>query len=319
MRDYVIRRLLLVIPIMIGVSFVTYATFSIIPGDAAVLICGFGCNDEVLAGLRAEFGLDQPFWTQYGTWLWNAVQLDFGESFVYRGQTVTGELERRLPITLQLMVMAMIMSLILGILPGVLSAIRPGTVLDWVTRFVSVLGLSVPNFYLAILVIAFGAAWFGWSPPQFGTGGTVLFYEDPLKSLEIFFFPSLVLAAGIGAVIMRLTRSSMLEVLRNDYVRTAWSKGLRERVVIWRHTLKNAMIPILTIVGLQVGGLIGGAVIIERIFALHGVGEYLLEAILRRDLLVVQSVVLIFAIAYVVINLVTDIAYAWLDPRIHYG
>ncbi len=318
MREYILRRLLLVVPIMLGVSFVTYATFSIIPGDAAVLICGFGCTDQVLADLRAEFGLDEPFWAQYWNWLWNAIQLDFGESF-FGGQTVTEELQRRLPITLQLMVMAMIMSLVLGIAPGVLSAIRPGTVLDWVSRFVSVLGLSVPNFYLAILVIAFGAAWFGWSPPQFGTGGTVLFYQDPLKSLEIFFLPSLVLAVGIGAVIMRLTRSSMLEVLRNDYVRTAWSKGLRERVVIWRHTLKNAMIPILTIVGLQVGGLIGGAVIIESIFALNGVGVYLLEAILRRDLLVVQSVVLIFAITFVVINLVTDIAYAWLDPRIHYG
>ena len=318
MREYVIRRMLLVIPIMIGVSFFTYAVFSIIPGDAAVLICGFGCNDVVLADLRAEFGLDEPFWTQYGTWLWNAVQLDFGESF-FGGQTVAEELKRRLPVTIQLMVMAMMMSLVLGIVPGVLSAIRPGTVLDLVVRFVSVLGLSVPNFYLAILVIAFGAAWFGWSPPQFGTGGTVLIYEDPLKSLEIFFLPALVLAVGIGAVIMRLTRSSMLEVLRNDYVRTAWSKGLRERVVIWRHALKNAMIPILTIVGLQVGGLIGGAVIIESIFALNGVGIYLLEAILRRDLLVVQSVVLIFAITYVMINLFTDIAYAWLDPRIHYG
>jgi peptide/nickel transport system permease protein len=318
MREYIIRRLLLVFPIMIGVSFVTYATFSIIPGDAATLICGFGCTDEVLVDLRAEFGLDEPFWVQYWNWLSNAIQLDFGKSF-FGGQSVATELERRLPITLQLMVMAMIMSLVLGIAPGVLSAIRPGTVGDWVARFISVLGLSVPNFYLAILVIAFGAAWFGWSPPQFGTGGTVLIYDDPLKSLEIFFLPSLVLAVGIAAVIMRLTRSSMLEVMRNDYVRTAWSKGLRERVVVWRHALKNAMIPVLTIVGLQVGGLIGGAVIIESIFAMNGVGVYLLEAILRRDLLVVQSVVLIFAVAYVLINLATDVAYAWLDPRIHYG
>jgi peptide/nickel transport system permease protein len=318
MREYIIRRLLLVIPIMIGVSFVTYATFSIIPGDAATLICGFGCTDEVLVDLRAEFGLDKPFWEQYWSWLSNSLQLDFGKSF-FGGQSVATELERRMPITLQLMIMAMIMSLVLGIAPGVLSAIRPGTVGDWATRFISVLGLSVPNFYLAILVIAFGAAWFGWSPPQFGTGGTVLIYDDPIKSIEIFFFPSLVLAVGIAAVIMRLTRSSMLEVMRNDYVRTAWSKGLRERAVVWRHALKNAMIPVLTIIGLQVGGLIGGAVIIESIFAMNGVGVYLLEAILRRDLLVVQSVVLIFAIAYVLINLATDVAYAWLDPRIHYG
>lgn len=318
MREYIIRRLLLVVPIMIGVSFVTYALFSVIPGDAAIIICGFGCTDQVLVDLRAEFGLDDPFWAQYWNWLSNAIQLDFGKSF-HTDLPVTTELERRLPVTLQLMGMSMVFALVLGIPPGVLSAIRPGTIADVITRFISVLWLSVPNFYIAILIIAFGFSWFGWVPPQFADGTATLIYENPLRSIEIFFFPSLTLAVGIAAVIMRLTRSSMLEVMRNDYVRTAWSKGLRERVVVWRHALKNAMIPVLTIIGLQVGALIGGAVLIEQVFALQGIGFYLLVSILTRDLLVVQSLVLIFAITYVGVNLAVDVAYAWLDPRIHYA
>ena len=177
----------------------------------------------------------------------------------------------------------------------------------------------MPSFYLGILIISFGAAWFEWSPPNFATGNAVGFFEDPIQNLETFFFPALVLSFGISAVIMRLTRSSMLEVMHNDYIRTAWSKGLRERAVVWRHALKNAMIPVLTIIGLQIGGLIGGSVIIESVFALNGMGNYLLVAVIGRDLLVVQSLVLIFAFVYVIINLIVDVAYAWLDPRIRYA
>ena len=169
------------------------------------------------------------------------------------------------------------------------------------------------------VVIAIGSNQFGWLPPNFATGNAVRFWEDPIQNLETFFFPSLVLSLGIAAVIMRLTRSSMLEVMRNDYVRTAWSKGLKERTVVWRHALKNAMIPVLTIIGLQVGALIGGAVLIESVFALNGIGRYLLVSVIGRDLLVVQSLVLIFAFVFVVINLIVDVLYAWLDPRIRYG
>lgn len=318
MREYIIRRLLLVVPIMIGVSFLTYATFSIIPGDAAVLICQFDCNDQNLTDIRHELGLDRPFFEQYWDWLSSAAQGDLGESFHYRGVKVVDELERRLPITMELMALSLIFAIVLGIPPGVLSAIRQGTLADLLSRFISVLWLSVPNFYIAIIAIAFGFNWFGWSPPQFAEGYVGL-TEDPIKNLEIMLLPSLILSLSISAVIMRLTRSTMLEVMRNDYIRTAWSKGLRERAVVWRHALKNAMIPVLTIVGLQVGALIGGAVLIESVFALNGIGVYLLEAILRRDLLVVQSLVLIFALSYVVINLAVDVAYAWLDPRIRYS
>jgi len=200
----------------------------------------------------------------------------------------------------------------------VLSAIRPNTPLDWLTRFTSVLWLSIPHFWLGILIITFGALWFGWTPPQFGQS-YVPFMDDPWINMQQFFFPALVLAVGIAATIMRLTRSAMLEVMRNDYIRTAWSKGLRERTVVWRHALKNALIPVITVTGLQVGALIGGSVIVESVFNLNGVGKYVLEAILRRDLFVVQSLTLIFAAVYVLSNLAVDLAYAWLDPRIRYA
>jgi len=318
MRDYIIRRLLLLVPIMLGVSFLTFAMFRIIPGDAAVLICGFGCTDEVVEEIRQDKGLDRPWYEQYGDWLGGVVQGDFGESITESELPVTTGLERRLPITGELVIMAIIFSLVLGIPPGVLSAIRPGTPLDWIARVASVLWLSIPSFWLGILVITFGLAWFGWTPPQFGLG-YVPFFDDPWVNLQQFIFPSLVLALAIAAGIMRLTRSSMLEVLRNDYIRTAWSKGLRERTVVIRHALKNALIPVVTVIGLQVGTLIGGAVLVERVFALNGVGFWVVESVIRRDIFVVMSLTLIFAIAYVVANLMVDIAYGWLDPRIRYA
>lgn len=318
MREYVIRRLLLVIPIMLGVSFLTFSVFSVIPGDPCVIEQGFGATEETVNDCREAHGLNDPWLQQYGDWVFGVVQGDLGTSLTESDLPVTTELDRRLPITAELMIMTIILSLLLGIPPGVLSAIRPGTPLDWLARFASVLWLSIPSFYLGILVITFGASWFNWTPPQFGVG-YVPFMDDPWVNLQQFFFPSLVLALGISAVIMRLTRSSMLEVMRNDYIRTAWSKGLRERTVVWRHAVKNALIPVVTLIGLQIGGLLGGSVIVESLFNLNGVGKYTLEAILRRDFITVQSLVLLFAAAYVIVNLVVDVAYAWLDPRIHYA
>jgi peptide/nickel transport system permease protein len=318
MRDYIIRRLLLLVPIMLGVSFLTFAMFRIIPGDAAVLQCGFGCTPEVVEELRHDLGLDRPWYVQYGDWVWGVVQGDFGESITESGLSVTTDLKRRLPITGEILIMSIILSVVLGVPPGVLSAIRPGTPLDFMARVVSVLGLSIPNFWLGILIITFGLAWFGWTPPQFGRG-YVPFFDDPWVNLQQFFFPSLVLAVGIAAGIMRLTRSSMLEVLRNDYIRTAWSKGLRERTVVIRHALKNALIPVVTVLGLSIGALIGGAVLVETVFALNGIGYWVVSAVIRRDIFVVMSLTLIFAIAYVLANLIVDLLYAWLDPRIRYA
>ncbi len=303
---------------MIGVSLLTYGLFRAIPGDAVIIRLNFGATPETVRDLRHAEGLDRAWYVQYGDWLWNIVaHQDLGHSLTEGRAEVTTELGRRLPVTVELMIMTIIFALLLGVPPGVLSAIRPNTLLDWLARIASVLWLSIPSFYLGILIIAFGSIWFNWTPPQFGRG-YVPFFDDPWVNLQEFIFPSLVLSVGIAAVIMRLTRSAMLEVLRNDYIRTAWSKGLRERTVVWRHALKNALIPVVTLVGLQIGALIGGAVIIESLFNLNGVGKYALEAIIRRDYFVVQSLTLMFATVYVLSNLLVDIAYAWLDPRIHY-
>jgi peptide/nickel transport system permease protein len=318
MREYILRRILLIPLIIIGVSFLTFMTFRVIPGDTTVFICGFACTDEVIEDLREDLGLDRPVFVQYWDWLNGVPQGDLGDSFQTK-LPVTTELERRAPVTGELLILAVLFSLLLGIPPGILSAVRPGTPVDFAVRLISVFWLSIPSFYLAILIITFGAAWFSWSPPNFATGQVTGFTDDPVKNLQTLVPPALVLSVGIAAVIMRLTRSSMLEVMRNDYIRTAYSKGLRERAVVWRHALKNAMIPVATIIGLQIGGLIGGSVLVESVFALNGMGSYLVVAILTRDLQVIQALVLIFASAFVLINLVVDLAYAWLDPRIHYA
>jgi peptide/nickel transport system permease protein len=318
MREYIVRRLLLIVPIIFGVSLLTFLAFQVIPGDSALFVCGFGCTPETLHDIRGELGLDKSLPVQYKDWVVGVVQGDLGHSYLTK-LPVTTELGRRFPITLELLVLAMILSIVLGIPPGIFSAVRPGTIVDMLVRLVSVFWLSVPSFYIAILIITFGATWFGWSPPNFATGQTAGLLSDPVKNMETFIPPAFVLSVGIAAVIMRLTRSSMLEVMRNDYIRTAYSKGLRERAVVWRHALKNAMIPVATIIGLQVGGLIGGSVLVESIFGLNGMGNYLLVAIGTRDIQVVEALVLIFALSYVVVNLLVDLSYAWLDPRIHYG
>ena len=316
MRDFILRRVLLLFPIMLAVSFLTFAMFRLIPGDASHLICGFAATPECIGAVRHDLGLDRPWYEQYGDWLWGVAQGDFGRSF-FTKLPVSTELDRRLPVTAELLIMTVAFSLLLGIPPGVMSAVRPNTWIDWLARLGSVIWLSVPAYWIGIVIIAFILNWFGWVPPQFARG-YVPFFDDPWINLQQFLLPSLVMALGSAGWIMRLIRSSLLEVMRNDYIRTAWAKGLHERTVVVRHALRNALIPVTTVLGLQVGALIGGAVIIESVFNLNGVGKYALEAILRRDLVVVQSVVLIFATAHVLANLAVDVAYVWLDPRIRY-
>jgi peptide/nickel transport system permease protein len=317
MRDFILRRLLLLIPLMLAVSFLTFAMFRLIPGDAPVLICGFAATPECIEEVRHDLGLDRPWYEQYGDWLGGVVQGDFGHSF-FTKLPVSTELDRRLPVTGELLIMTMVFSLLLGIPPGVISAVRPGTALDHLARMASVVWLSVPAYWVGILSIGFILEWFGWVPPQFASG-YVPFFDDPWVNLQQFLLPSLIMALASAGWMMRLVRSSLLEVMRNDYIRTAWAKGLRERTIVVRHGLRNALIPVTTVIGLQVGALIGGAVIIESVFNLNGVGKYALQSILLRDLMVVQSVVLIFAAAHVLANLVVDVAYAWLDPRIRYA
>jgi peptide/nickel transport system permease protein len=319
MRDYILRRLLIMLPIMFGVSFLTFVAFNLIAGDVAVFLCpSFSCDEQTLNAIREDLGLSRPWYVQYGDWLRGIASGDLGESLATE-VPVSAELERRVPITAELLVLTASLSLLLGVPVGVLSAVRPGSFIDAFARFISVLWLSIPSFYLAVLFITFSFRWFGWTPPQFGPEGYRSPFEDPWVNLQQFIFPALVMAMASAAVIMRLVRSSLLEVLRHEYIRTAWSKGLRERSVVWRHALKNAVIPVVTILGLEIGGLLGGTVIVESIFALNGIGKYLLESVILRDLFVVQSLVLFFAATYVIINLIVDISYAWLDPRIRYG
>jgi peptide/nickel transport system permease protein len=317
MREYILRRLLLVPFVILVITLLTFLAFRIIPGDASIFVCGFGCTPETLHDIRHEFGLDKSIPEQYGDWLAGVFHGDLGHSYLTK-LSVTTELSRRYSTTLELLVFALSFSLIFGIPFGVISAVRPGTALDFIVRLVSVFFQSIPGFYSAIMFILIGAWWFSWSPPNFATGTAPSLFEDPVKNLECFIPPAIVLSIGSAAVIMRLTRSAMLEVMRNDYIRTAYSKGLRERSVVVRHALKNAMIPVVTFVGLEAGGLIGGTVLVESVFGLNGIGSYLVQSILTRDLQAVQALVLIFATAYITINLVVDISYAWLDPRIHY-
>jgi peptide/nickel transport system permease protein len=315
---FAVRRLLLAIPIMFGVSLLTFFAFRLIPGDIVDIKCPIGCDEEAREALREQLGLNDPWYEQYGNWMGGILQGDFGRSMGEGRLPVSTELERRLPVTIELIVITVLFTLAIGIPLGILSAIRKGSPIDSAARVGSVIGLSVPGFYLGVIFIAFTATWLSWSPPQFATG-YVSPTEDLWVNLQQFVPPALILALGSAAVTMRLLRSSMLEVLRDDYIRTAYSKGLRERTVVLRHTLKNAFIPVVTIIGLELGGLIGATVIIESVFALNGVGFYLLYSILTRDIYVVQSLVFLIAFMYIVINLVVDLTYAWLDPRIRYA
>lgn len=315
MRAYILRRLLLLVPIMLGISIATFLLFAVIPGDAAALICGQSGTPECVERVRQDLGLDRPLLVRYGDWLGDMFHGDFGTS-VHGSYSLVTELRHRAPVTLELLIMTMVIAVALGVPAGTISALRPNTPLDWVVRFISVLGLSVPNFFLGTILILLPLIWFDWTPPL---AGYTPFFRDPGENLLQFIFPALALGMAIAAGLMRITRSSLLEVLGNDYIRTAWSKGLRERTIVTRHALKNAMIPVVTVLGLYIGGLIGGAVILEMIFGLPGLGRLALEAILLRDYPIVQGLTLISAAVFVLINLAVDLVYAWFDPRIRYA
>mgnify|MGYP005858974777 CR=1 FL=1 len=318
--QYIIRRLIYHFPEKIGVSLITFIIMRMVPGDVAQVALGTNATEESLAEFRHLYGLDEPLFDwkppfgQYGEWVGGLLRGDFGKSYFHR-TPVRDELAQRLPITFQLMVMTMIIMVLIAIPAGVISGIRPNTILDYVTRTTAVFGLSIPVFWLGTLFILLPAIWFNWTPPF----GRVSFFDDPSKNLQQFALPALAMGIPGAAGIMRLTRSSVLEVLRQDYIRTAWSKGLRETTIVWRHVLKNGLIPVVTVIGLQIGGLLGGTVIIESIFALPGIGLFTLESILGRDYLGVQAIVILMAVVYSVVNLAIDVAYVWFDPRIRYA
>jgi peptide/nickel transport system permease protein len=313
MRIYVLQRLLIALPSLVIASLIVFTLPRLIPGDVVQLMLEEKAYGKDLDDLRAKLGLDRPVAEQYAQWVGRIARGDFGESLWTR-QPVLGELARRLPVTLTLALMAVIVAIVVGIPIGILSAVRQDGVLDFFARSAAILGLSIPGFVQAIVVILLPAIWWGWTPLVRFTEITA----DPTAHLLQFILPATILGVASAAGIMRLSRGMLLEVLRQDYIRTAWAKGLRERVVVLKHSLRNAVIPVVTVLGLQVAQIAGGSVVIEQIFGLPGIGQFLVEAIVQRDYPVIQGVNLLVVVIIVATNLLVDVTYALLDPRIRY-
>ena len=315
MRTYVVRRALNGLLVLWLVSIVIFSLVRILPGDAVIMQLDQAAapTPEILSRARQELGLERPFLAQYRTWITGAVHGDLGRSLITR-RPVTNELLKRINLTSHLAVMSIIVALLIALPIGVLSAVKQDTASDYVARFFAVLGLSLPDFWLATVVITFLAIWVQWIPPI----GFAPLWEDPARCLGQLLIPALIIGARLAAVSMRMTRSSLLEVLHQDYIRTARAKGARERAVIVRHALKNAFIPVVTVIGQQFSVLLGGTVIVEFIFLQPGVGSLMLDAVLLRDYTLIQGAVLFFATVILVTNLLVDLSYAWLDPRIRY-
>jgi peptide/nickel transport system permease protein len=304
--------LLVAVPSLLIASLIVFTLPRLIPGDVVQLMLEEKAYGKDLEDLRAKLGLNRPIHVQYFEWLGAIARGHFGESLWTR-QPVLSELARRLPVTATLGLMATAVAIAIGVPIGVLAATRQDGALDFVARSAAILGLSVPSFVLAILVTLLPAIWWGWTPPRF-----VEFSKSPGGHLLQFVLPAIILGVASAAGIMRLTRGMLLEVLRQDYVRTAWSKGLRERVVVLKHALKNALIPVVTVLGLQVAAIAGGAVIVEWIFGIPGMGQFLVDAIVQRDYPVIQGINLVIVTIIVMTNLTVDLVYAVLDPRIRY-
>ncbi len=318
MRTYILKRLLLIIPTLLGVAAIVFLIMRVIPGDVALLILGGDdgggqIDAEALANLRAQLGLDQPLIVQFGAWLWGVVQFDFGKS-LWTGAPVVDELLIRLPLSLQLALMATAVSVLIAIPLGMLAAVRQDSWVDYVIRVVSIGGLAIPGFWVGILCILFLVIAFGWGPPlEYHPP-----WKDPWANFSMMVWPVVTVGYRYSAVTTRMTRSTVLEVLREDYIRTAWAKGLRQRVIVIRHALKNAMLPVITLIGTEFAFLIGGLVVTETVFTLNGIGRFVVDAVAHRDYPVVQALVFLIAFSFVVVNLLVDLTYAWFDPRIRY-
>ncbi len=317
MGRYVARRVLSIVPVLVGLSLAVFLMLRLIPGDVVDVILGGegSATPQQVAELHRLFGLDRPLPEQYVEWVSSLLTGDFGRS-IRTGRPVLPDVLARLPVTFQLTAMAMTLSLVVAIPLGVLSAVKRFTYLDSGIRVFGLLGLSIPNFWLATMLVLVVSQWFRGSLPTFGY---VYPNQDLVGSFVSLILPALALAAANMAILLRMTRSGMLDVLRQDYVLTARSKGLVERAVIYRHALRNALIPLVTVAGIQVGYLLGGAVIIEQIFALPGLGTLVVNGISQRDYPVVQAAVLFLAGSFVIVNMLVDILYAYLDPKIRYG
>jgi peptide/nickel transport system permease protein len=309
--EFLVRRVAISIVTLFVITIIVFTGVRMIPGDPARVMAGTDADEAGLAEIRQKYGLNDPVPVQYVRWLGLAVRGDLGESIRTR-ESVLLTVRRKLPITLQLACFAILIAVAIAIPVGVLSAFRRNTLWDYVANALSLCGLSVPSFWLGIMLILFFSVRLGWLPAS----GFVPLFEDPVANLQRMAMPALVLGTALAAVLMRQTRNSMIEVLSADYIRTAYSKGLAARAVIFRHAIRNGLIPVVTILGLQMGALISGAVVTEQIFVVPGFGRLIVEAVFTRDYPLVQGVVLLTASAYVLINLLVDISYTVLDPRI---
>ncbi|HEU4368895.1 MAG TPA: ABC transporter permease [Methylomirabilota bacterium] len=320
MHQYVARRLLLFVPSLLGASILIFVLLRLVPGDIAeIIVYQAGAESatvqrQQVREIRAELGLDRPIVVQYLAWLGNAVRGDFGHSYIQQ-RPVTQILRERFPRSMELAFLTLVAAVVWAVPLGVVSAVRQNTWADYLVRVVSISGLSLPIFFTGVLILWALVRFFGWLPPL----EWVSFLDDPRENLKQLVFPTLAQAYYIAAPIMRLTRSQMLEVVRQDYVRTARAKGLADRTVVYRHALANSLLPVVTFVGWWGGRLLGGLVIMEIIFAVPGMGTALVQAVSNRDYPTVQAIVFVMALVFLTLNLLVDLVYGWLDPRIHYA
>ena len=318
MRQYALRRIGLFITTLILTTLIVFVLFFLVPGDAALVILtgeeGAGAvTQEDIDRMRHELGLDRPIHIQYGSWIWGILRGDLGTSIWYQ-TPVIDELKDKFAVTLELAIFGIAMAFVMAIPLGIISAVKQDTWPDYVSRFLSLVGIALPTFWLSILMVYFLAYTFNWLPPL----GYATLWEDPFLNLEQLFFPALAIAFHDLAFTARVTRSSMLEVLREDYMRTARAKGLKEMTVVGRHALKNAILPVITVSGYQFARALGGVIIVETIFVVPGLGRFVIESILHRDFVVLQAVILLTAAVVLFLNLVIDMLYGVLDPRIRY-
>jgi peptide/nickel transport system permease protein len=317
-QRYLLNRLIYSIPTIIGITILIFIAMRVIPGDPLAMVGSEGQGTRVLTAeelqaARRSLGLDKPYVVQYLAWMWDVVRLNMGTSF-WRGEPIADIILRRGPITAQIALMAMAVSWLIGVPIGLLCAIKRNTPADYAVRGLVTVFMAIPSFWIGLVVVLVGVLWFTWRPPI----TIIYFWDDPSRNLQITIGPALALGLGLAAVTARMTRSSVLEVLHDDFVRTARAKGLREQAVVWKHVFRNALLPVITLSGLALGGLLGGSVAVERAFSVPGLGQALVLALGERDWTMIQNLVLLYGLIFTLINLLVDLSYAALDPRIRY-
>ncbi len=317
MRAYILRRLLLAIPTLLGVTILIFVAMRILPGDPLQVMVGesgaYRFSEEELRAARASLGLDRPYLAQYLDWMGSVLRGELGRSF-WKNEPIRDIIFRRAPITIQIAAEAVILSWLIGLPVGIVGAVWRGSARDYLSRLLTILFMAIPSFWLGLMMILAVVLIFTWRPPL----GIVYPWENLSANLQMTIGPALALGVGLAATMARITRSSLLESLGQDYVRTARSKGLRERIVVGRHVLPNSMLPILTVSGVALGGLLGGSVAVERAFGVPGLGMALVTAISERDWMVIQNLVLLYGTVFVMVNLAVDVSYGLFDPRIRY-